>query len=81
MRLATLLAAAPAIASASVPAPVPRSAVVVTARATIVSGARLTKEGQVSSPKTAGDPVPKPRARACPERATAPCRMIVTDLP
>lgn len=61
----------------------PRVTAVVTARAQIVSGVRLSRERVIVDTDTPSRTtrLPKPRERPCPDADAPPCRMIVVDMP
>jgi hypothetical protein len=78
----SLIALAAALAAAAERDAPPRAAAVVAARATVMSGVRITLDRpRVPPGSSEASRLPPARERACPEKAHLPCRMIVTDLP
>lgn len=62
---------------------VPRVTAVVTARAQIMSGVRISREQVIVADDTPSRAtrLPKPRERPCLATDVPPCRLIVVDMP
>lgn len=60
---------------------VPHAVAVATARATIVTGVRITPDTILNDPRLRIRPEQRPREIPCPERRDTPCRLIIVDMP